>query len=53
MTPYDGEGSDISSEYSGLDIYTDQAVLGCEAASIYQESEVLDNLHEVELADKQ
>ena len=51
--PYDGEGSDISSEYSGPDIDTDQAVLGCETASIDQKSEVLDNLHVVELADEE
>ena len=51
--PYDGEGSDISSENSGPDIDTDQAVLGCETALIDQESEVLDNLHEVELADEE
>ena len=47
--PYDGEGSDISSEYSEPDIDIDQAVLDCKAPSIDEESEVLDNLHEVEL----
>jgi hypothetical protein len=51
--PFNGEGSDISSEHSEPDIDAEQADFNSELAEIGEHTEVLDNLNAVEIVDKE
>ena len=51
--PFDGEGSDISSEHSEPDVDVEQADFDSELGEISENIDVLDNLHAVEIADEE
>ena len=51
--PFDGEGSDISSEHSEPDVDVEQADFDSEFGEISENIDVLDNLHAVKIADEE
>ncbi|CAB3991188.1 Hypothetical predicted protein [Paramuricea clavata] len=51
--PVDGEGSNISPEHSEPDIDAEQADFDSELSEIGEHTEVLDNLHTLEIVDEE